>query len=58
MAVSKKAEPKKVVKKVVEPVVESPKLEEKPKYEGPVCECGEPVAPGQTYVCQKHMRWN
>jgi hypothetical protein len=41
------------------------KEEEKPKqtekaiqtvYDGPKCECGEPVAPGQNYVCRKHIR--
>lgn len=24
--------------------------------EGPVCECGKPVAVGQTYVCADHIR--
>lgn len=27
-----------------------------PVSTGPLCECGKPVAEGQTYVCKDHIR--
>lgn len=48
MAVKKVAKPEPVVEKPVEkPVVNDGIIR---------CECGEPVAPGQTYVCKGHIR--
>lgn len=45
----KKEKAEKVVEAVVAPQTEAP-------VEGPVCECGKPVAPGQNYVCADHIR--
>lgn len=56
-----KPEPRLKPKEVVADKTPEPKLPQPQKvtHEGPVCvECGEPVAPGQTYVCVKHQRSN
>lgn len=53
MVAKKVVKPKKEIK--VEPVKEQV---QKVVYEGPQCACGNPVAPGQTYVCKNHMRTN
>lgn len=43
---------KKEVKKVEEVKAEPIKI----VTEGPLCDCGKPVAPGQNQVCKDHIR--
>lgn len=55
VAIAKKF--KKVTPKIEEPILEEKQEKvEKVNPGGPLCHCGEPVAPGQTEVCQGHIR--
>jgi len=57
VAKHKEPEPTKTPTKHKE-VKEEPKQEIVAAPVGLLCECGEPVAPGQNQVCAKHIRTN
>lgn len=50
---------KKVKESFVEVAPQAPVADQSivlPMSAGPLCDCGEPVAEGQQYVCKRHIR--